>query len=106
MRNSTDMIALDRVPRTVFHTPGVGMVQSTTRPLGAPLEHSSFPYTLGTMGTKIKELLPFLTDLNNRLTDMATITDRMTGLLRHQQELTSKQAQPAHIAAPAAHGLH
>src|SRR6202012_2167621 len=105
MRNSTDMIALDRVARTVFHTPGVGMVQSTTRPLGAPLEHSSFPYTLGTMGTKIKELLPFLTDLNNRLTDMATITERMTGLLRHQQELTAQQAQATHIGADAAHGL-
>ncbi len=105
MRNSTDMIALDRVARSVFHTPGVGMVQSVTRPLGTPLEHSSFTYTMGTMGTKIKELLPFLTDLNNRLTDMATITDRMTGLLRHQQELTSQQAGATHLAAEAAQGM-
>ncbi|WP_445160943.1 MMPL/RND family transporter [Mycobacterium sp. Dal123C01] len=105
MRNSTDMIALDRVARNVFHTPGVGMVQSVTRPLGTPLEHSSFTYTIGTMGTKIKELLPFLTDLNNRLTDMATITDRMTGLLRHQQELTSQQAGATHLAAEAAQGM-
>jgi len=105
MRNSTDMIALDRVARSVFHTPGVLMVQSVTRPLGTPLEHSSFTYTMGTMGTKIKELLPFLTDLNNRLTDMAAITDRMTGLMRHQQELTSQQAGAAHIAAGAAKGM-
>ncbi|MDT5117021.1 MAG: hypothetical protein QOE30_2760, partial [Mycobacterium sp.] len=105
MRNSTDMIALDRVARSIFHTPGVGMVQSVTRPLGTPLEHSSFTYTMGTMGTKIKELLPFLTDLNNRLTDMATITQRMTGLLRHQQELTSQQAGATHIAAEAAQGM-
>jgi RND superfamily putative drug exporter len=105
MRNSTDMIALDKVARTVFHTPGVAMIQSTTRPLGGPLEHSSFTYTMGTMGTKIKELLPFLTDLNNRLNDMAAITDRMTGLLRHQQELTSRQAGAAHIAADAAQGI-
>ncbi|OJZ75177.1 hypothetical protein BRW65_04970 [Mycobacterium paraffinicum] len=105
MRNSTDMIALDRVARSVFHTPGIAMVQSTTRPLGAPLEHSSFTYAMGTMGTKIKELLPFLTDLNNRLTDMAAITDRMTGLLHHQQELTSQQAGAAHIAADAAQGI-
>jgi RND superfamily putative drug exporter len=105
MRNSTDMIALDRVARNVFHTPGVGMIQSTTRPLGAPLEHSSFTYTIGTMGTKIKELLPFLTDLNNRLTDMASVTDRMTALLRRQQELTRQQAGAAHIAAEAAQGM-
>lgn len=105
MRNSTDMIALDRLARNVFHTPGVGMVQSATRPLGAPLEHSSFTYTIGTMGTKIKELLPFLSDLNSRLTDMVTITDRMTRLLRRQQELTSQQAGAAHIAADAAQGM-
>ncbi|QNI06205.1 RND family transporter [Mycobacterium kubicae] len=105
LRNSTDMIALDRVARTVFHTPGVGMIQSVTRPLGTPLEHSSFTYTIGTMGTKIKELLPFLTDLNNRLTNIATVTERMTGLLRHQQDLTSQQAGAAHIAVDAAQGM-
>ncbi len=105
MRNSTDMIALDRLARNVFHTPGVGMIQSVTRPLGTPLEHSSFTYTIGTMGTKIKELLPFLTDLNNRLTSMATITHRMTDLLRHQQQLTSQQAGATHIAAEAAQGM-
>ncbi|ORA09189.1 hypothetical protein BST16_25140, partial [Mycobacterium asiaticum DSM 44297] len=105
MRNSTDMIALDRVARSVFHTPGVGLIQSVTRPLGTPLEHSSFTYTIGTMGTKIKELLPFLTDLNTRLTDMADITNRMTDLMRQQQELTSQQAGAAHIAADAARGM-
>lgn len=105
MRNSTDMIALDRVARSVFHTPGVGLIQSVTRPLGTPLEHSSFTYTMGSMGTKIKEILPFLTDLNTRLTEMADITERMTGLMRHQQELTSQQAGAAHIAADAAQGM-
>ncbi|OBI41264.1 RND family transporter [Mycobacterium sp. E796] len=105
MRNSTDMIALDRVARTVFHTPGVGLVQSVTRPLGTPLEHSSFTYTMGSMGTKIKELLPFLTDLNTRLTELADITNRMTDLMRHQQELTSQQAGAAHVAADAARGM-
>ncbi len=65
MRNSTEMIALDRVARSVFHTPGVGMIQSVTKPLGTPLEYSSFTYTMGSMGTKIKEILPLLTDLKH-----------------------------------------
>ncbi|MEN3221746.1 RND family transporter [Mycolicibacterium porcinum] len=99
MRNSTDMIALDRVARSIFHTPGVGMIQSVTRPLGTPLEHSSFTFTMGAMGTKLKELIPFLTDYNNRVTSMVAITDRMTDLLRRQQELTDQQANAAHILA-------
>ncbi|MEZ0052533.1 RND superfamily putative drug exporter [Mycobacterium sp. MAA66] len=105
MRNSTDMIALDRVARSIFHTPGVGMVQGVTRPLGTPLEHSSFTFTMGTMGTKIKELLPFITDMNDRLTNMADVTDKMIAIVHHQQELTSLQSDSAHVALDAAQGL-
>lgn len=105
MRNSTDMIALDKVAREVFHTPGVAMIQSVTRPLGTPLEHSSFTYTMGTMGTKINELLPFLTDLTDRFTQMADITDRMAALMRQQQELTGQQAGSAHISLKGAQEL-
>ncbi|MGH3725927.1 MAG: RND family transporter [Mycobacterium sp.] len=105
MRNSTDMIALDKVAREVFHTPGVAMIQSVTRPLGTPLEHSSFTYTMGTMGTKINELIPFLTDLTDRFTQMADITDRMAGLMRQQQQLTGQQAGAAHITVKGAQEL-
>jgi len=105
MRNSTDMIALDKVAREVFHTPGVAMIQSVTRPLGTPLEHSSFTYTMGTMGTKINEILPFLTDLTDRFTQMADITDRMAALMRQQQELTGQQAGSAHISLKGAQEL-
>ncbi|OHU64866.1 RND family transporter [Mycobacteroides chelonae] len=105
MRNSTDMIALDKVAREVFHTPGVAMIQSVTRPLGTPLEHSSFTYTMGTMGTKINELIPFLTDLTDRFTQMADITDRMAALMRQQQDLTGQQANSAHISLKGAQEL-
>lgn len=105
MRNSTDMIALDRVARSIFHTPGVGMIQSVTRPLGTPLEHSSFTFTMGTMGTKLRELIPFLTDYNNRVTAMVEITDRMTDLLRRQQELTDQQAHAAQILSTFAQNM-
>lgn len=105
MRNSTDMIALDKLAREVFHTPGVAMIQSVTRPLGTPLEHSSFTYTMGTMGTKINELIPFLTDLTDRFTQMADITDRMATLMRQQQELTGQQAGASHISLKGAQEL-
>ncbi|WP_206676519.1 RND family transporter [Mycobacteroides franklinii] len=105
MRNSTDMIALDRVARSIFHTPGVGMVQSVTRPLGTPLEHSSFTFTMGSMGTKIKEMLPFITDMNERLTTMADVTDKMIDIVHHQQQLTSRQSDSTQVALDAAQGL-
>ena len=36
LRNSTDMILLERVAKAVFHTDGIAQVQSITRPLGTP----------------------------------------------------------------------
>lgn len=60
---------------------------------------------MGAMGTKLKELIPFLTDYNNRVTSMVAITDRMTDLLRRQQELTDQQANAAHILATFAQNM-
>ncbi|MBN7438884.1 RND family transporter, partial [Mycobacteroides abscessus subsp. abscessus] len=34
MRNTTDMISLDRVAKNIVRTPGISMVQSITRPNG------------------------------------------------------------------------
>jgi putative drug exporter of the RND superfamily len=102
LRNATDMIAVDRVARAIFHTPGVGMIQAVTRPLGRPLEHTSFTYTIGTLGTKVKEVLPFLHDINNRLKEVSVVTQRLTDLTRQQQALTSQQAGATHLQADAA----
>ncbi len=46
LRNPTDMILLERVAKAVFHTPGIAMVQSITRPLGTPLDHTSIPFQI------------------------------------------------------------
>jgi RND superfamily putative drug exporter len=41
MRNPADMINLERVAKAVAHLPGIAQVQSMTRPLGTPIEHTS-----------------------------------------------------------------
>ena len=33
-------------PRSVFHLPGIARVQTITRPLGTPIEHTSIPYQI------------------------------------------------------------
>ena len=78
------------------------MIQAVTRPLGRPLEHTSFPYTIGTLGTKVKEVLPFLHDVNDRLKEISTVTQHLTDLAHRQQELTSQQAGAGHLQAEAA----
>ncbi len=39
LRNPTDMLILDRIAKTVFHTPGIARVQSTLRSLNS-IDHS------------------------------------------------------------------
>ncbi|AKC40854.1 MmpL family protein [Mycolicibacterium phlei] len=95
LRNSTDMLALDRVAKNIFRVPGVAMVQSVTRPLGTPLEHSSLPFSLGYMGSKIGENIQFIDD---RMADMTIMSDTLTNMItltRRMQALTNEQAAAA-----------
>ncbi|WP_078312149.1 RND family transporter [Mycobacterium sp. 96-892] len=95
LRNSTDMLALDRVAKNVFRVPGVAMVQSVTRPLGTPLENTSLPFSLGYMGSKIGQNMRFIDD---RMADMTKMSDTLTNMLaltRRMQALTNEQAAAA-----------
>ena len=53
MRNSGDMIILDKIATEVFRTPGIAMVQSITRPLGGPVDHTSIPFQISAQSIPI-----------------------------------------------------
>ncbi|OHU78174.1 RND family transporter [Mycobacteroides chelonae] len=50
LRNSTDMLIIERIAKAVFHMPGIARVQTITRPMGTPIEHTSIPYQLSSQG--------------------------------------------------------
>lgn len=72
MRNPEGMLILDRIARTVFHTPGVARVQAITRPLGTPIKHTSIPFHLSMRNTTQIENLQYL---HQRMGDMLTQAD-------------------------------
>lgn len=89
MRNSGDMIVLDRIAKALFRIRGIAMVQSITRPLGSPIAHSSIPYQVGMQSVPITQNLQFLktrmndmdtmsTDLGTMITSMQTMHSMMT----------------------------
>ncbi|MEZ0053460.1 RND superfamily putative drug exporter [Mycobacterium sp. MAA66] len=84
MRNTTDMISLDRITKAIIRAPGVALVQSVTRPNGRPLEHASLPYAFGSLGTKLGENLGFLRD---RIRDIGTLSDKTGNILRSTKQL-------------------
>lgn len=47
LRNPADFLVLDKVAKAIFHIPGIGRVQTITRPLGTPLDHSTLGFQMG-----------------------------------------------------------
>ena len=74
MRNSADFLVIERVAKAIFGQPGVGRVQSITRPQGTPIEHSSIPFMLGMQGTLQSMNMSYLQD---RMDDMLRMGDDM-----------------------------
>ncbi|MGF2952975.1 RND family transporter [Mycobacterium sp. THU-M116] len=105
MRNTTDMISLDRIAKNIVRTQGISMVQSITRPNGRPLEHASLPYAMGSMGTKIGQNLGFLKD---RVKDVDTMAARMGDVMastRKMAEITGQLSAGTHMSLEASRGL-
>ena len=84
MRNSSDMIILDRIAKNVFRTPGIARVQSITRPLGGPIEHSSIPFQVSMQALPIQENLQFMKD---RMTDMLKMSDDLGAMVGSMQRM-------------------
>ena len=74
MRNPAGMLVLERVASGVFHTPGIARVQAVTRPLGAPLAHTSIPFFVSMHNTGQIENMQYLRE---RAEDMLTEADAM-----------------------------
>ncbi|OMC57259.1 hypothetical protein A5747_04115 [Mycobacterium sp. IS-836] len=67
MRTSVDMLVLDKVAKTIFHSPGIAQVKSITRPLGTSIKHTSIPFLISMQGVTNAENMGFMKD---RLDDM------------------------------------
>jgi putative drug exporter of the RND superfamily len=92
MRNPADMLVLDRVAKGVFGADGVARVQSITRPLGAPITHTSIPFQIGMQGTTLTENMKYMHD---RMADMRAIADQMTGVIDTMQRMLTLMRQLA-----------
>ncbi|GAB5904179.1 MMPL/RND family transporter [Mycobacteroides chelonae] len=96
MRNSGDMIILDKIAKDVFRSPGIAMVQSITRPLGGPIEHTSIPFQISAQSIPIQQNLQFMRD---RAADMLTMGEdlgSMIGSMERMRSLLSRMGNTTH----------
>ena len=96
VRNSADMLVVDRIAKSVFHIPGIGRVQTITRPLGTPIEHTSIPFQISMQGTTQQMNQDYM---QARMADMLTQAaemDKTIATMQKMQALTQEMADTTH----------
>jgi putative drug exporter of the RND superfamily len=96
MRNPADMINLERVAKAVFHTGGIAQVQSMTRPLGTPLDHTSLAFQISAGSIGNIENLQYQKDRADDLMKQADILKDTINILNRQYALQKDLAASTH----------
>jgi RND superfamily putative drug exporter len=97
------MILLERVAKAVFHTPGIAMVQSITRPLGTPLDHTSLAFQISAGSLGQVNNLPFQQARASDLIKQVGEIDTSINILRQQYALQQQSSAATHEQVEAFH---
>lgn len=96
LRNSADMLVLERVAKAVFHVPGIAKVQAMTRPLGTPLDHSSIPFQLSQQSVGQVMNLKYQRDRAADLLRQAAESRKTISILQQQYALQRELGTATH----------
>ncbi len=96
MRNPADMINLERVAKAIAHLPGIAQVQSMTRPLGTPIEHTSLAFQISAGSIGNIENLHYQKERAQDLLKQADNLKDTIGILNQQYGLQKQLAASTH----------
>ena len=93
LRNSADFLVIERITKAVTRVPGIGRVQSITRPEGKPLKFSTIPAQMS-MGGTLQEMNRSYAQktMDNMLVqanEMQTTIDTMTKMSSLMGQMTA-----------------
>ena len=96
IRNPADFIVLDKVAKAVFRIPGIGRVQTITRPLGTPLDHSTLGFQMGAQAAGRLQTLHYQDEQANNLLSQADELRKTMALLHQQMQVTQDLSNTTH----------
>ena len=96
VRNSADMLVIDRIAKGVFHIPGIGRVQTITRPLGTPIEHTSIPFQISMQGTTQQMNQDYMDKVMANMLTQANDMQTTINTMEKMQALTQEMADTTH----------
>lgn len=96
LRDPADMINLERVAKAVFHTPGIARVQSMTRPLGTPIDHTSLAFQISAGNVGQIQNLHYQKERAEDLLKQADLLRNTINILNRQYALQKELAAATH----------
>ena len=92
LRNSADMLIIERVARNIFHTPGIARVQTISRPLGTPMDHSTIPFQMGMQGVSQQMTQDYMKSETDNMAVMAKQIDTMIATMDTMMSIMDEMA--------------
>ncbi len=84
MRNTADLLVLNKLAKGVFSIPGISRVQAVTRPEGTPIEHTSIPFQMSLQNAAQLQTMQFQRD---RVNDMLLQADALAATISSMQRM-------------------
>jgi putative drug exporter of the RND superfamily len=105
LRDPSDMLIIDRIAKSVFHERGIGRVQTITRPLGAPIEHSSLPFVVAMQSSSTLQTAKFMNDSMASMLQQADELSKTVGIMEHMYGVMKDLTATTHSIAGKTHEL-
>jgi RND superfamily putative drug exporter len=96
LRNPADFLVLDKVAKAVFHIPGIGRVQTITRPLGTPLDHSTLGFQMGAQAAGRIQTQHYQDEQAANLLKQADELKKTMATLHEQMQVTQDLSNTTH----------
>lgn len=105
LRTPADMLVIDRIAKNVVHMRGIERVQTITRPLGSPIEHSSIPFLLGAQNAGTLQAAKFNNENTSQMLEQADEMGKTVASMERMHSLMSELTQTTHSMVANTHEM-
>lgn len=105
LRTPADMLVIDRVAKSIVHMRGIERVQTITRPLGAPIEHSSIPFLMGAQNAGTLQTAKFNNDNSAQMLEQADELSKTVASMERMYSLMQELTATTHSMVGRTHDL-
>ena len=96
LRNSADFLVINKIAKAILAVPGIGKVQTITRPNGKPIEHTTIPFMLGQQGATQKMNEKYQQDNFAQMLQQADDMQKNVETMEKMSSVTEQMADTMH----------